>query len=192
MTMKYLQGYPPALVAQARALLDSGELAPLLARKYPEPHEVRSDKALFDYTQALKQRYLRNADPLSRVCYDAKLKVVQHALGTHTRATTKQGLRLKVRREIRVATLFKEAPADFLKMIVVHELAHLKHPDHDKSFYQLCHHMAPDYGQLEFDLRLWLSCVDQANAASATSAAAREGDAAEASITPPASGQTTP
>lgn len=194
--MKYLQGYPPALVAQARALLDSGELAPLLARKYPEPHEVRSDKALFDYTQALKQRYLRNADPLSRVCYDAKLKVVQHALGTHTRATTKQGLRLKVRREIRVATLFKEAPADFLKMIVVHELAHLKHPDHDKSFYQLCHHMAPDYGQLEFDLRLWLSCVDQANAASATSAtsaaAARVGDAAEASITPPASGQTTP
>ncbi|WAC75570.1 DUF45 domain-containing protein [Roseateles sp. SL47] len=162
MSMKYLQGYPPALVAQARALLDNGELAPLLARKYPEPHEVRSDKALFDYTQALKQRYLRNADPLSRVCYDAKLKVVQHALGTHTRATTVQGHRLKARREIRVATLFKEAPAAFLQMIVVHELAHLKHPDHDKAFYQLCHHMAPDYAQLEFDLRLWLSCADQA------------------------------
>ncbi|ALV07950.1 M48 family metallopeptidase [Roseateles depolymerans] len=201
MTMKYLQGYPPALVAQAQALLDSGELAPLLARKYPEPHEVRSDKALFDYTQALKQRHLRNADPLSRVCYDAKLKVVQHALGTHTRATTKQGQRLKVRREIRVATLFKEAPAEFLKMIVVHELAHLKHPDHDKSFYQLCHHMAPDYAQLEFDLRLWLSCADQAAAAAATgTGTAVGGESAPGSdtaattaptVTPPASGQTT-
>lgn len=196
--MKYLQGYPPALVAQAQALLDSGELAPLLARKYPEPHEVRSDKALFDYTQALKQRHLRNADPLSRVCYDAKLKVVQHALGTHTRATTKQGQRLKVRREIRVATLFKEAPAEFLKMIVVHELAHLKHPDHDKSFYQLCHHMAPDYAQLEFDLRLWLSCADQAAAAATGTAVGGEsapaGDTAATTaptVTPPASGQTT-
>lgn len=162
MTMKYLQGYPTALVAQAQALLENGELAPMLARKYPEPHEVRSDKALFDYTQALKQRYLRNADPLARVCYDAKLKVVQHALGTHTRATTVQGTRLKTRREIRVATLFKEAPAEFLKMIVVHELAHIKHAAHDKAFYQLCHHMAPDYGQLEFDLRLWMSCLDHA------------------------------
>lgn len=104
--------------------------------------------------------------PLSRVCYDAKLKVVQHALGTHTRATTQQGSRLKARREIRVATLFKDAPADFLKMIVVHELAHLKHLDHDKAFYQLCHHMAPDYSQLEFDLRLWLSCADRAAAES--------------------------
>jgi UTP pyrophosphatase len=162
MSMKYLQGYPVALVAQARTLMDSGELAPMLARKYPDPHEIRSDKALFDYTQGLKQRFMRNADPLARVCYDAKLKVIQHALGTHTRAYTVQGSRLKARREIRVATLFREAPAEFLKMIVVHELAHIKQPDHDKAFYQLCHHMAPDYAQLEFDLRLWLCCQDAA------------------------------
>ena len=51
--MKYLQGYSPALVAQAKQLLDAGELGPLLARKYPEPHEVRSDKALFDYAAAI-------------------------------------------------------------------------------------------------------------------------------------------
>jgi predicted metal-dependent hydrolase len=41
-------------------------------------------------------------------------------------------------------------------MIVVHELAHLRHRDHDKAFYALCCHMAGDYHQLEFDLRLWL------------------------------------
>jgi predicted metal-dependent hydrolase len=55
-----------------------------------------------------------------------------------------------------VATLFKEAPADFLRMIVVHELAHIRELEHNKAFYQLCMHMEPDYGQLEFDLRLWL------------------------------------
>ena len=59
--------------------------------------------------------------------------------------------------EIRIASLFREAPADFLRMIVVHELAHLKEPAHDKAFYALCQHMAPDYHQLEFDLRLWLT-----------------------------------
>ena len=144
--MKYLQGYAPALVAQAQQLLEAGELGPLLARKYPEPHEVRSDKALFDY---------------SLVAYDAKLKVIQHALGTHTRQAVVHGNRLKTRREIRVATLFREAPAEFLKMIVVHELAHLKELEHDKAFYALCHHMAPDYAQLEFDVRLWLSVRDR-------------------------------
>ena len=41
-------------------------------------------------------------------------------------------------------------------MIVVHELAHLKEKDHNKSFYQLCRHMQPDYHQLEFDTRLYL------------------------------------
>ncbi|PZP65387.1 MAG: M48 family peptidase, partial [Delftia acidovorans] len=48
----------------------------------------------------------------------------------------------------------------FLRMIVVHELAHLREPDHDKAFYQLCTHMEPDYHQLEFELRLYLSWMD--------------------------------
>ena len=68
-----------------------------------------------------------------------------------------QGSQLKAKREIRIASLFKQAPAPFLKMIVVHELAHLKVRDHDKAFYALCTHMEPAYHQLEFDLRLWLT-----------------------------------
>ena len=67
---------------------------------------------------------------------------------------------IKAKREIRVASLFKEAPDAFLRMIVVHELAHLKEREHDKAFYQLCLHMEPDYHQLEFDLRTYLSHLE--------------------------------
>nr|WP_276595320.1 M48 family metallopeptidase [Roseateles albus] len=162
--MKYLAGYPAETLQQVQALIDAGRLGELLARRYPLGHEVRSDKALFDYTQDLKLRYLRNAEPLNKVCFDAKLKVIQHALGTHTRASRVQGNKLKAKREIRIAGLFKEAPAEFLKMIVVHELAHLKELDHNKAFYQLCQHMEPSYGQLEFDLRLYLTQQDIAAA----------------------------
>jgi len=45
-------------------------------------------------------------------------------------------------------------------MIVVHELAHLREKDHDKSFYQLCQHMEPRYHQLEFELRVYLTYLD--------------------------------
>ncbi|NTV12271.1 MAG: M48 family metallopeptidase, partial [Zoogloea sp.] len=48
----------------------------------------------------------------------------------------------------------------FLRMIVVHELAHIKEREHDKAFYQLCRHMEPDYHQLEFDLRADLSYLE--------------------------------
>jgi predicted metal-dependent hydrolase len=45
-------------------------------------------------------------------------------------------------------------------MIVVHELAHLKIRDHDKAFYKLCQHMAPHYGQSEFELRIYLTHLE--------------------------------
>ncbi len=64
---------------------------------------------------------------------------------------------MKAKREIRVAALFKDAPADMLQMIVVHELAHLKEREHDKAFYALCEHMLADYHQVEFDTRLYLT-----------------------------------
>jgi hypothetical protein len=56
--------------------------------------------------------------------------------------------------------MFKEVPVEFLKMIVVHELAHLKEKEHNKAFYQLCLSMEPNYHQLEFDLRLYLTHMD--------------------------------
>lgn len=159
-SLKYLSGYSEELKAQVRQLIADDRLGTLLAKRYPERHEVRTDKALFDYTSELKARYLRNAEPLAKVMYDNKLKVISHALGTHTTVSRVQGGKLKAKREIRVASLFKEAPTEFLKMIVVHELAHLKEREHNKAFYQLCEHMEPQYHQLEFDLRLYLTQLD--------------------------------
>ncbi len=158
--LKYLQAYPPGLQAQVRGLLDRGELGTLLQRRYPSVHGVRTDKALYDYVVELKNSCMRNAPPLSHVSFDSKLKVIAHALGTHTTVSRVQGGKLKSKREIRIASLFKEGPPEFLKMIVVHELAHIKVRDHDKAFYQLCTHMEPAYHQHELDLRLYLTHLD--------------------------------
>ncbi|MFX9454181.1 YgjP-like metallopeptidase domain-containing protein, partial [Acinetobacter baumannii] len=90
------------------------------------------------------------APGLDKVLYDNKLDVVQRALGLHTAISRVQGGKLKAKKEIRVASLFKDAAPEFLRMIVVHELAHLKESEHNKAFYQLCQYMLPDYHQLEF------------------------------------------
>ncbi|MFZ4481378.1 MAG: M48 family metallopeptidase [Rhodoferax sp.] len=136
-------------------------LGPWLLARYPQSHTVRTDKALFDYTQQLRLTYLRGAEPLAKVVFDSKLQVMRHALGTHTSVSRVQGSRLTAKREIRIAALFKDVPAEFLKMIVVHELAHLKERAHDRAFYQLCCHMEPDYHQLEFELRVYLTHMEQ-------------------------------
>ncbi len=167
MTLKYLQGYAPELLAQVQALVDAGRLAQTVAQRHPEAHAVRSERALYDYVTEMKSRHLRSAPPLAKVAWDPKLHVVRNALGTHSTVARVQGGQLKAKREIRIATLFKDAPADFLRMIVVHELAHLKEREHDKAFYALCLHMEPDYHQLEFDLRLWLTAREQAAPGSA-------------------------
>lgn len=159
--LAYLRGYPESVLQQVRRLLASGELAGHLARKYPDGHAVQSDKALYAYAQEMKNRFLRNAPPLNKVQYDSRINVVQNALGLNSAISRVQGGKLTAKNEIRVASLFKSAPAAFLAMIVAHELAHLKEKNHDKAFYQLCCHMVPDYMQLEFDLRLYLTLQTQ-------------------------------
>ena len=158
--LKYLAGYPEHVQARVHEMIKEGRLGTLLADKYREPHPVRNDSQLYAYVQALKERHMRKSVPLGKVVYDSKLQVMKHALGTHTAISRVQGARLKASRELRIASVFRDAPAEFLKMIVVHELAHLKEPDHNKPFYQLCTHMAPDYHQLEFDLRLYLTHLE--------------------------------
>jgi len=158
--MKYLAHYPEALLAQVRPLAEAGRLGELLLRRHPQAHGIRTDGALYDYTQSLKSEFMRNAQPLSKVLFDSKLHAVRHALGTHTTVSRVQGQKLKARHEIRVASLFREVPVEWLRMIVVHELAHLRVREHDKAFYALCAHMEPAYHQHEFDLRLYLTHLD--------------------------------
>lgn len=103
---------------------------------------------------------MKKTQPLSKVVYDGKIHIVNHALGLHSYVARNQGGKLKSKNELRVSDLFKNTPEPFLNMIVVHELAHLKEKDHNKAFYQLCRHMQPDYHQLEFDVRVYLTEMD--------------------------------
>jgi predicted metal-dependent hydrolase len=158
--LPYLQAYPETTRTQVQALLDQGRVAKWLIEKYPEGHGLRTDHALYDYVQEAKNSYLRGAEPVSKVTFDSKLHVVQNALGTHTSISRVQGSRLKAKHEIRIASMFKDAPPEFLRMIVVHELAHLRERAHDKAFYKLCTHMEPDYHQLEFEVRVYLTHLE--------------------------------
>lgn len=159
--MKYLSAYSPTIQQQVQQMLREKTLEKYLLKKYPSIHQVTSDKALRDYVMAYKNQYIKKSPPLSQVKYDDKLHVIKNALGTHTYVSRVQGNKLKGKNEIRIGSLFKKTPEPFLQMIVVHELAHIKEKDHNKAFYQLCQHMLPDYHQLELDLRLYLTQVEQ-------------------------------
>ncbi|WP_312934248.1 M48 family metallopeptidase [Pseudomonas sp.] len=155
--LRYLQAYPQHLQDQIRQLIASDRLGAYLQQRYTEQHAVQSDKALYAYAQDIKQQYLRTAPPLDKVLFDNRLDLTHRALGLNTAVSRVQGGNLKAKKEIRIASLFKTAAPQFLRMIVVHELAHLKERDHSKAFYQLCEHMEPSYHQLEFDLRVYLT-----------------------------------
>lgn len=160
-SLKYLLAYPVDLQHKVAQLIEQGRLALTLQQRYPQAHRVRTDRALFEYLAAIKTEYLRSADGISKVLYDSKIHVVQHALGLHTTVSRVQGGRLKAKHEIRISSVFRDAPPDFLRMIAVHELAHLKEREHNKAFYQLCEHMEPGYHQLEFDVRLYLTHLER-------------------------------
>jgi predicted metal-dependent hydrolase len=160
--LKYLAGYSPQLTDQVAQLVAENRLGSVIVQRYPRMHDVRTDKALYDFTVAIKNEFMRTAQPLSRVTYDGKIQAIDNALGTHTFVSRVQGGRLKAKNEIRIASVFRDAPGEFLKMIVVHELAHLKEKGHTKAFYQLCEYMEPAYHQLEFDARLFLTHVELA------------------------------
>ncbi|MFT4927808.1 MAG: putative metal-dependent hydrolase [Phenylobacterium sp.] len=158
--LKYLSAYAPQVTNQVEHLIETKQLAKFILDKYPDSHNISASRPLYDYTMAIKNDYLRKSGPLSKVVYDDKIHVIKDALGLHTFISRVQGKKLKAKNEIRISTLFKRVPVEFLRMIVVHELAHLKEKAHDKAFYQLCQHMEPDYHQLEFDLRVYLTQLE--------------------------------
>ena len=160
MTLKYLEHYNETVKSQVITLIQNEKLSDFLLQKYPKPHTYKTDKTLYQYTLEIKNSYLKKSQPLSKVIYDGKIHVINNALGMHTFASRVQGSKLKSKNEIRVASMFKNTPEAFLRMIIVHELAHLKEKEHNKAFYKLCIHMEPDYHQLEFDTRLYLTCLD--------------------------------
>ncbi len=155
--LKYLNGYDTNLQAQVQTLIEEKKLGEYLLSRYKEVHSYTSDKSLYAYVMELKNEYIKSSLPIAKVLYDTKIRDVNAALGTHTFVSRVQGGKLKAKNEIRISHIFKNIPEPFLKMIVTHELAHLKVKEHNKAFYKLCKHIEPQYHQLEFDLRLYLT-----------------------------------
>ena len=155
-THKYLANYAPSLIEKVDSLIQNQQLGEYLLKRYPKPHNVSNDNDLRSYVMALKNQHMKKSLPLSKIIYDNKIHVVHNALGLHSYVARVQGGKLKTKNELRVSSVFKKTPEEFLKMIVVHELANLKEKQHNKAFYRLCQNMLRDYHQLEFDMRLYL------------------------------------
>jgi hypothetical protein len=158
--LKYLSSYSTELQEQIRTMIEQNTLGYFLLKKHPQVHNINNDKLLREYVINLKNTYLRKSSPLNKVIYDKKIHVVNNALGLHTFISRVQGNKLKSKNEIRISDVFKTTPEAFLEMIVVHELAHIRIKSHDKAFYKLCEHMLPDYHQLEFEMRLYLTQLE--------------------------------
>jgi hypothetical protein len=162
--LKYIFAYSEQVQTQVQQMLEQNSLANYLLTKYPKTHDINNDKALRNYVMALKNQYLKKSAPLSQIRFDDKIHIINGALGLHTYVTRVQGNKLKSKHEIRIGSLFKKTPEDFLAMIVVHELAHLKEKEHNKAFYKLCQSMLPNYHQLELDLRIYLIQLEESGA----------------------------
>jgi len=158
--LKYLSSYSLDIQNKIRTMVEQDTLGSFLLKKYSKTHDIKNDKMLREYVMNLKNTHLRKSSPLSKVIYDKKIHVVNNALGLHTFVSRVQGSKLKSKNEIRISDIFKTGPEAFLEMIVVHELAHIRIKPHDKAFYQLCEHMLPNYHQLEFEMRVYLTQLE--------------------------------
>lgn len=79
--LTYLQGYPEQLLSRVRTLINEQRLGDVLAKRYPGTHDYATDKALWQYTQDLKNQFLRNAPPINKVMYDNKIHVLKTRSG---------------------------------------------------------------------------------------------------------------
>ncbi len=98
-------------------LIKEEKLAQHLKKKYPSSHGIKTDKALFTYINELKNAHMKNVATLSKALYDAKINVIHNALGTHHIISRVQGSKLKSKNEIRISSMFKSVPEEFLEMI---------------------------------------------------------------------------
>lgn len=158
--LPYLEHYPDSLKNQIKKLIKEEKTGQYLLSKYPKIHAVTSDKALYAYVMDFKSKHFRKSEAVCKVVYDGKISDINDALGLHRISIKNYGGRLRSKNEIRIASLFKTVPEEFLRMIVVHELSHLKERGHTKAFYALCENIEPRYHQLEFDTRVYLTHLE--------------------------------
>jgi len=159
--LKYLNGYDTQLKTQVQTLIDQKKLGEYILSRYSDTHSYTTDKSLYAYVIDLKNTHMKSSLPIAKVLDETKIRDINAALGTHTFVSRVQGGKLKAKNEIRISHVFKKVPESFLRMIVTHELAHIKEKEHNKAFYKLCTHIEPAYHQFEFDLRLYLTYRDR-------------------------------
>ncbi|NDV90049.1 DUF45 domain-containing protein [Alteromonas sp. 345S023] len=152
---RYFTGYPKDIVEQALRLIENNKVRDYLISKYPNAHDVTSDKLLYTYATSLKKQYLKNEPPFGRAGFKKQGDMITNALGTHTYRM--QGKTRK--HDLAISSDLMYAPEPLLRALVVHELAHFREKEHNKGFYRLCCYMAPDYHQLELDLRLFCASL---------------------------------
>ncbi len=56
------------------------------------------------------------------------------------------------KRTIRLSTLLASKPQEQIEYVIVHELAHLKEPNHSHAFWKIVEHYIPDYKELRYKL----------------------------------------
>ncbi|MDD5548403.1 MAG: hypothetical protein PHI79_02275 [Sulfurovaceae bacterium] len=108
--LKYIDGYNPKIKAQVKELINQNKLGEYLLAKYPQTHTYSTDKSLYEYVIELKNTYLKNSQPISKVLYDTKIKDIKSALGIHTFVSRVQGGKLKAKNDIRISHIFKKVP----------------------------------------------------------------------------------
>ncbi|NCO47159.1 MAG: M48 family metallopeptidase, partial [Vibrio sp.] len=109
-SFRYIQNYPPHLVSQVEQLITAGKFVSWFEQRYPQRHSIQSEKALFNYAIDLKNQYMKKTAPISKVVYDNKIHIINNALGLHSYVAKVHGGKIKSKNEIRIASMFKEAP----------------------------------------------------------------------------------
>jgi predicted metal-dependent hydrolase len=145
----------------------AGELISFLGRDYPL-YILRSK------TQILRletTRFVLSADLLPRAAQvlekwyanqlqlilALRLQLLAQAVGARpqqvriSRARTRWGS-CSSKGTLALSWRLAMAPVEIIEYVIVHELAHLRHPDHSRAFWQLVARVLPDYAQR----RTWL------------------------------------
>lgn len=133
------------------------ELQALLI-EYPLKNHIRTDEDLYAFTEKLRKKFLPQSPQLTRVTYRrppyggvSGLSVV---LGAYVHSTS----------EIMIDPLLKTAPFNFLRVIVLHELAHhAPTPNgergHGNYFNELFKRMVPNSRKLMSDVQRYLTLL---------------------------------
>ena len=85
----------------------------------------------------------------------AKWQVTMHEGGVSysvRKMRTEWGSCTPKRRTIRFNSSLAEKPIPQIEYVIVHELAHLQHPDHSSAFWQTVERYIPNYKELRYQL----------------------------------------